>query len=71
MSQKSTSTGKGSSSKGSGSRSKSNFLFRQAKGAKKATVTEAELMSKRGNVTPDDVLALEAATEGAFNNSYI
>lgn len=67
MSQKSTASkgsAKSSSSKGGGSKSKGNFLSRQAKGAKKKAVTEADLLSKgAGKITPEDVLALEEATQ--------
>ena len=63
MSQKNPkASSKAAVSKGSGTKSKGNFISRQAK-AKKA-VTEEDLLTKQ-TVTPDHVLALEAATEGA------
>ena len=64
MSQKNPKTSsKAAVSKGSGAKNKGNFISRQAK-AKKA-VTEEGLLTKQ-TVTPDHVLALEAATEGMF-----
>lgn len=63
MSQKNPKTSsKAAVSKGSGAKNKGNFISRQAK-VKKA-VTEEDLLTKQ-TVTPEHVLALEAATEGA------
>lgn len=42
---------------------KGNFLSKRAQSAKK-TITPEELQSRGGNVTPEDVLMLSAATEG-------
>ncbi len=65
MSQKSATAKDGSrgASTGGGSKSKSVFLTRQAN---KKVVTEADLISKKDPVTPEDVLGLETATSGEF-----
>jgi len=69
MSQKTTKTSsKAAVSKGGGAKSRGNFISRQAK-ARKA-VTEADLLTQQ-TVTPDDVLALEAATEGAVKHAFL
>lgn len=63
MSQKASSAAKGSSkNKSSGSKSKGGFVARQAKAGKKAP--EAELLAKDEPITPENVLGLEAATQG-------
>ena len=54
---------KNAAPKGSGARSKGNFISRQVKATTKRPVTEDDLL-KQQVVTPEDVLALETATEG-------
>ena len=65
MSQKSASVSKSSSksapSKGGSGKSKGSYLARQAKAGKRV-VTEAELLKQQQPITPEDVLALDAAT---------
>ena len=56
------SAAQGSSSK-NGGKNKGTFLSRQAK-ATSSKVTESDLLSKQGDITPEDVLMLERATEG-------
>lgn len=64
MSQKSATTKDGgrSGTKGNGAKSKSGFLARQV--SNKRVVKETDLLSKKGPITPEDVLGLEAATSG-------
>lgn len=65
MSQKAAAT-KGTGSKGvsNGGKSKGSHLSKQSKAASKGRLTETDLLHKQGNITPEDVLSLEIATEG-------
>lgn len=56
---------KGTASKGAGSggKSKGSHLPKHSKAGSKKQVTEADLLSSE-NITPEDVLSLERATEG-------
>ena len=56
---------KGTGSKGAGSaaKSKGSHQSKPSRAGAKKKVTEADLLAS-GNITPDDVLSLEKATEG-------
>ena len=54
--------GTGSKGAGSGGKSKGSHLSKPKAGSKKR-LTEADLLGKE-NITPEDVLCLERATEG-------
>lgn len=71
MSQKSSSAKDASraASKGGGSKSKSGFLARQAS-RKASVVKESDLLAKKENITPEDVMGLEIATTGKRHNSF-
>ena len=74
MSQKTTSAAKGSSkSKTNSSKSKGGgFVSRQAKAGKQSSSNglEAKLLEKQEPISPEDVLALESATEGEIKTLY-
>lgn len=59
----SKSAGKSPAVKGAGSKQKSSHLSRQAKPGKQVLTVEEELMAKEC-ITPEDVMALQGATEG-------
>lgn len=62
MSQKAAlSTG---ASVGNAGRNKGSLLSKPGKTAPRGRATEAELLCKQGDIRPEDVLCLEAATEG-------
>lgn len=65
MSQKAA-VSKGASSKGacSSGKSKGSHPSKQSRPASKSRVTEADLLRKHGDISPEDVLSLEVATEG-------
>lgn len=65
MSQKAA-VSKGSSSKGASNagKNKGSLLSKTGKAVTKGRTTEAELLRKQGDVRPEDVLSLDAATEG-------
>lgn len=56
----------GAVSKGAGNagKNKGSLLSKAGKAAPKGRVTEAELLRRQGDIRPEDVLCLEAATEG-------
>ena len=66
MSQKAAvSKGTGTASTGNAGKSKGNLLSKPGKGASKSLPAEAELLRKStADIKPEDVLSLEAATEG-------
>ena len=65
MSYKATaSKGAGSKSASSGGKGKGGHPSKQGKAASKGKVREADLLLKQFEITPEDVLGLEAATEG-------